>query len=415
MYTDLDRKKFMDAHIAGGAFKNISGGCWDAELEVIDTTNKDNPVDAFKINIKQFVREKIEYLMDKFPNTEWLAYLVGEKINDNDYLITDLIVPSQTATSGNVYDVKHDWNRSEANVVGVIHSHHTMGAFFSGTDDAYINQNHDISIVVSTSQSSKIESQLRIKVTNDRFLLITPTIVLLSENLIDEVEFDKEIEKNISTPAPVKFDYEKYSGHHLNNYNIDNYYDNIEKNVLTDDDSPDDFGDDFMEEISILEILESNGIEDAVNALQTLPYKDYCLFNADVAENVLHMFEEEFPDDKRPRNLIEGIRLYHAGKITKDELYILSADAEAASHDTDVETAYYDTSTHASNASKAVYYASPDTDYQTPASVAYYAVKAASDYYGEKDTMEKKWREIEFLLRNHLEDDNTLEYKIVTK
>jgi hypothetical protein len=207
MYTDTDMKKFMESHIKGGAFKSISSGCWDAELEVIDTTNKAKPVAAFKINIQQFVKEKIEYLMKKYPSTEWLAYLVGEKVNDNDYLVTDLIIPKQTVTGVNVYDVKYNWNESDINIIGVIHSHHSMGAFFSGTDDAYINQNHDISIVVSTSTSSSIESQLRIKVSNDRFLLITPTVVFLSENLVDEAEFKKEIEDNISSPAPVVYDY----------------------------------------------------------------------------------------------------------------------------------------------------------------------------------------------------------------
>lgn len=73
-------------------------------------------------------------------------------------------------------------------------------------------------------------------------------------------------------------------------------------------------------EISFLEILESNGVEDAFWCLRTQNYKDYCLILADVTESVLHIFEEKCPDDKRPREYIEGIRKFHDGEITKEEL-----------------------------------------------------------------------------------------------
>ena len=73
-------------------------------------------------------------------------------------------------------------------------------------------------------------------------------------------------------------------------------------------------------EVSILQILEINGVEDAFWALRTQKYKDYCLVLADIAESVLHIFEEEYPDDKRPRRTIQAIRDYKAGKISKKEL-----------------------------------------------------------------------------------------------
>ena len=66
--------------------------------------------------------------------------------------------------------------------------------------------------------------------------------------------------------------------------------------------------DDLNTEVSILEVLNSNGIIDAVWILKTQKYKDVCLFNADVAESVLHIFEDEYPGDNGPRKAIEGIR-----------------------------------------------------------------------------------------------------------
>lgn len=68
--------------------------------------------------------------------------------------------------------------------------------------------------------------------------------------------------------------------------------------------------------ISILEILNSNGAEDAFWALRTQKYKDYCLILADVAESVLHIFEDEYPEDKRPRDVINAMRKYNAGSIS---------------------------------------------------------------------------------------------------
>ena len=74
------------------------------------------------------------------------------------------------------------------------------------------------------------------------------------------------------------------------------------------------------EPLSLIEILESNGVEDAVWALGCFEYRDCCLFLADVAESVLYIFEKKFPSDNRPRNCIQGIRDFHAGNITEEEL-----------------------------------------------------------------------------------------------
>ena len=84
------------------------------------------------------------------------------------------------------------------------------------------------------------------------------------------------------------------------------------------------------EPLSLGYILKSNGIEDAVWALQVLDYKDECLFRADVAESVLHIFEERYPDDKRPREAINGIRKWHRGEITFESWAVDTAYAEAA-------------------------------------------------------------------------------------
>jgi len=93
---------------------------------------------------------------------------------------------------------------------------------------------------------------------------------------------------------------------------------------------------DMNKEVTILEILEHNGVRDAFWALRTQEYKDYCLILADIAESVLHIFEEKYPDDKRPREAVNAIRLWSDEKITNQELaYYTTAAADAYAADAD--------------------------------------------------------------------------------
>ena len=88
--------------------------------------------------------------------------------------------------------------------------------------------------------------------------------------------------------------------------------------------------------IDLLTILESNGLNDTIWCLRAaLPEADRDriarLFACDCAESILHFFEQEYPDDRRPRTVIETARLYAHGQATKDELEeAWSASADAA-------------------------------------------------------------------------------------
>jgi hypothetical protein len=54
------------------------------------------------------------------------------------------------------------------------------------------------------------------------------------------------------------------------------------------------------------------------------------LFAADCAERVLPIFEKRYPNDKRVRECIEGVRAFARGEITRDELIKLRSAAYAA-------------------------------------------------------------------------------------
>jgi hypothetical protein len=72
---------------------------------------------------------------------------------------------------------------------------------------------------------------------------------------------------------------------------------------------------DLGTEISLKEVLDICGIQDAVWCLQAFPYRDCCLFLADVAEMVLPIFEKHVPGDTRVRDCIDAIRKWHSNEI----------------------------------------------------------------------------------------------------
>ena len=70
--------------------------------------------------------------------------------------------------------------------------------------------------------------------------------------------------------------------------------------------------------IDLLTILETNGVDDCLWALQATA-EDASriteLIIADVAESVLYIYEREYPTDKRVRECIQARRAYANGEI----------------------------------------------------------------------------------------------------
>ncbi len=198
--------KLIKEHDKGGAFaRQITAHqtCWDSGIKILRGCGHMN-VPKFKVEIEVLADEKIKKLQSYYPSLEWLAYLVGKIDHEKQYvLVEDLVIPdSQRVTGANVYDVEYGWSDGKA-IIGVIHSHHSMGAFFSGTDDAYINQNHDVSIVVSTNQSSPIKGQVRIKTPCDAYVLAEDLEFSIKyPKVLDEKKFEKEFTSKIKSNTP---------------------------------------------------------------------------------------------------------------------------------------------------------------------------------------------------------------------
>lgn len=109
------------------------------------------------IFIEPIPKRKIELLMDKYPSQEWLGYLVGKISEKENFFVEDLVIPPHSeATGGSAEATPLSYDEEKGytfftpdNCIGVIHSHNTMGAFHSGTDQEYVDRSFPVSITVS--------------------------------------------------------------------------------------------------------------------------------------------------------------------------------------------------------------------------------------------------------------------------
>ena len=133
---------------------NSESDIWENEYEQVKTCCN---IPIFTVQITGECYLKIKSLMATQKNKEWLAYLQGEikddkPKNENDgnheitYTVNDLFIPKQVVSYASVNVVNSELPE---NCIGVMHSHHSMGAFMSSTDRDWINSNHNLSIVVA--------------------------------------------------------------------------------------------------------------------------------------------------------------------------------------------------------------------------------------------------------------------------
>lgn len=139
------------------------------------------------------------------------------------------------------------------------------------------------------------------------------------------------------------------------------------------------------EDLSILTILESNGLDDALWALRAVKGYDreIRLLACDYAEHVLHIFEEACHNDKRPRNAIEVSKRYANGEATREELDAARSDAWDA--------AWYAAADAASRAAWDAAWAALEADSRVARAAAR---DAARDATAERKWQEQKLREL---------------------
>lgn len=158
---------------------------WCSGLEII---SKCGVADKAEVYISKIVKEKIDALMDEFRHTEWLGYLVG-KIKGAKHFVEDMVIPEQEVSTASVKVLGTPPDRC----IGTVHSHHSMGAFTSGTDEEHLVGNHPVCMVVS---DSKTIAKVRLETLCGRLVAVEATIY--SERISDKT-FIEESKAKIKT------------------------------------------------------------------------------------------------------------------------------------------------------------------------------------------------------------------------
>ena len=138
---------------------------WCSGLEII---SKCGVADKAEVYVSKIAKDKIDALMDEFKHMEWLGYLVG-KINGTKHFVEDMIIPEQEVSAASV-KVLGD---PPPNCIGTAHSHHSMGAFTSGTDEEHLVGNHPVCMVVS---DTKTIAKVRLDTPCGRLVAVDATI-----------------------------------------------------------------------------------------------------------------------------------------------------------------------------------------------------------------------------------------------
>ena len=110
------------------------------------------------LRMERIAQHQIHQMMCIYQHREWFSYLVGE-INPEtaEYTIHSIsIPPHEYARGGDAQPVP--FNVPE-NCLGVMHSHHQMGAWHSSTDDTGVDYNYPLSITVAFNRSQMKDPQ----------------------------------------------------------------------------------------------------------------------------------------------------------------------------------------------------------------------------------------------------------------
>lgn len=130
----------------------------------------------YTVSLSVEVYSIILALMKKFPDLEWSGDLIGVEAGVT-IQVNRIFIPKQEVTSTSVARIE----APPRGCIGVIHSHHGMGSFFSGTDIEYSSSNHRLSMVVSKSGSDvKMSAMIREPLPCGDYTLIEAKEVVIS-------------------------------------------------------------------------------------------------------------------------------------------------------------------------------------------------------------------------------------------
>lgn len=156
-YVD-DEKAYEQVDEQEQANSDGNDDFWEVEIDCVTACSKASK--EVTVFMNKSSRDKAMLFMKWAGAREWLAYLVGTKDEGDVFHVNDLYLPDQRTSQTLVDKVVAD-KYNHMQVVGVIHSHHEMGAgdednpSFSGHDANFINGNHDLSLLAGKDTKNK--------------------------------------------------------------------------------------------------------------------------------------------------------------------------------------------------------------------------------------------------------------------
>jgi len=196
-------------------FDNASDA-WEVEIDCVKDCSK--APEEIIVWMKPLVKEQIEVLMKEYKSIEWLAYLVGEWTDDKTPIVKELFIPEQKVSGVSVDNIKCP-EHNDLGIIGVIHSHHNMSHSFSQIDADWINQNHNISLVVS---HTGMDGQVRWKTPCGSLITVKSKTKLWYDVNFDKDDFIKKAKEKINN-EPVGYNLPGISNFNRYNYAQQSY------------------------------------------------------------------------------------------------------------------------------------------------------------------------------------------------
>jgi len=199
------------------AKKKTTSKTWSFDSPTIEKCPTED--EDVRVIINKSSKHKIEALMDTMGSDEWLGLLKGQELRSDNkgWIVKDIYIPEQKVTGSSA--VKKE-NGEPEDVFGIIHSHHSMGTFWSGTDEKHANSNFDVSLVVDSDMN--IKGICKVETPCGKRMHIEPDIDVINEydkmlEWADEMK-DEKIKKKTYTTGNTRWaGYGGYNSYYRNN------------------------------------------------------------------------------------------------------------------------------------------------------------------------------------------------------
>lgn len=345
-----------------------------------------------KLVISQAIKDQIDFLHKKVGNKEWSGILVYKHIKGNIKKLQDLVF---TVTGiflmdiGSAASTEFDYTKDIVDMydhlpsavnenIGLIHTHHHMGAYHSSTDmnelkDNTENYNYYLSLVVDFAgdykckigfpSTTKIKTESSIKDTKGNTVMFksdTEAKEILLGNI--EVEINErtptikdwfiERYEEINKPKPIKYsNYGMYGkgGYNGNTgYSYNGYYDKKSKsnsvgtaktdNKKSENKTPDpvltkyatqhftQLEDFVMQILTLGKPIEKSTLRQAMNTIDTYNEADFAMYLQLVSKNIKDFHKDVYTDQQGS----DYLYTYHLTRVVeKLEEYVHKDNIDA--------------------------------------------------------------------------------------